>query len=159
MKTLVRHLAFLLAAAASLPAFAGDTDISIADPYVRMVPPGTSTTGAFMVVKNGSNADRKLVKADSPVARAVELHNHINDNGVMKMRQVPEIDIKAKGETALKPGSYHVMLIDLKQALKEGDSVPMTLTFDDGSTRKIDVPVKMPQAMMPMEGDHGKMKH
>jgi len=161
MNTPFRRFALLLAVATSLPVFAGDADVSIsvADPYVRMVPPGTPTTGAFMVVKNGGNADRKLVRADSPVARSVELHNHINDNGVMKMRPVKEIELKAKGEAVLKPGSYHVMLIDLKQALKEGESIPMTLTFDDGSTRKIDVPVKMPQAMMQMDGDHSKMKH
>jgi hypothetical protein len=160
MNTLFRRFALLLAVAATLPAYAGEAaDVSVADPYVRMVPPGTPTTGAFMVVKNDGSTDRKLVRADSPVAKAVELHNHINDNGVMKMRQVKEIDIKAKSETALKPGGYHVMLIDLKQALNEGETVPMTLTFDDGSTRKIDVPVKMPQAMMQMDGDHSKMKH
>lgn len=158
-----RRVALLLAAAATFPvsmlAFAAEADITVVDAYVRMVPPGTPTTGAFMTVKNGGSADRKLMKADSPVAKAVELHNHINDNGVMKMRPVKEIDVKSKGQAELKPGSYHVMLIDLKQVLKEGDTVPLTLTFDDGSTKKIDAPVKRPQAMMQMEHDHGNMKH
>jgi copper(I)-binding protein len=158
-----RHFALLLAAVATVPAstlaHAADADITVADAYVRMVPPGTPTTGAFMTVKNNGSADRKLIKAESPVAKIVELHNHINDNGVMKMRPVKEIDVKSKGQAELKPGSYHVMLIDLKQTLKEGDTVPVTLTFDDGSTKKIDAPVKKPQAMMQMEHDHGNMKH
>lgn len=164
MKTPFRHLPLLIAAACCLPAsapvLAADADLSVADPYVRMVPPGTPTTGAFMIIKNNGAADRKLLGVDSPIAKTVELHRHINDNGVMKMRQVGEIDVKARGEAILKPGGYHVMLIDLKQALKEGETIPMTLTFDDGSTKKIDVPVKMPQAIIQMgkETDRGKTK-
>lgn len=155
-----RHLALLLGAAASLSALnaqAAEADLSVADAYVRLAPPGTPTTGAFMTIKNAGSADRKLLKADSPVARSVELHNHINDNGVMKMRQVAEIDVKAKGQAVLKPGSYHIMLIDLKAPLKEGETVPMTLTFDDGSTKQLDAPIKKPQAMMQMDKEH--MKH
>lgn len=164
MKTLLHPLPLLIVAAIALPAatpsLATEADVSVADPYVRMVPPGIPTTGAFMVIKNNGEVDRKLLRADSPVAKTVELHRHLNDNGVMKMRQVREIDIKAKSEAVLKPGAYHVMLIDLKQAIKEGETIPMTLTFDDGSTKKIDVPVKMPQAMLQTdkETDHGKMK-
>ena len=150
-----RQLACLLAAVAlpALPAFSAESDIAVSDAYVRLVPSGAPTTGAFMTLKNGGDKDRKLVKVDSPVAKTVELHNHINDNGVMRMRPVKEIEIKAKGEATLKPGSYHAMLIDLKQQLKEGDTVPVTLTFDDGSTRKVDAAVKKPQAAMP-GGEH-----
>ncbi len=159
----------LVAAALSTATIAAESDFTVTDATVRAVPPGTPTSLAFMTVRNDGAADRKLVKADSPVAKTVELHNHINDNGVMRMRQVKEIEIKAKGQVELKTGSYHVMLIDLKQVLKEGDTVPVTLTFDDGSTKKIDAPVKKPQATMPMGGemshkadhnmDHSKMKH
>jgi len=155
----IRNLVALLATV-SLPAFAAD--LGVVDAYVRMVPTGTPTTGAFMTIKNSGSTDRKLVKADSPAAKTVELHNHINDNGVMKMRQVKEIAVKAGGQAELKPGSYHVMLIDLKAPLKEGETVPLTLTFDDGSSQTIDAPVKKPQAMMQQmehKMDHGKMKH
>jgi hypothetical protein len=146
---------------ATLPSFASEAELTVTDATVRAVPPGTPTSGAFMIISNGSNVDRKLLKADSPVAKTVELHNHINDNGVMRMRQVKEIEVKANDQVALKSGSYHIMLIGLKQTLNEGDSVPITLTFDDGSTKKIDAPVKMPQATMKMgsEMDHDKMKH
>lgn len=162
------HLAPLLAMTliatllgATLPSFASEAELTVTDATVRAVPPGTPTSGAFMTISNSSNVDRKLLKADSPVAKTVELHNHINDNGVMRMRQVKEVEVKANDQVALKSGSYHIMLIGLKQTLNEGDSVPITLTFDDGSTKKIDAPVKMPQATMKMgsEMDHSKIKH
>lgn len=137
--------------------------ISIIDPYVRLAPPGTKTTGAFMTIKNASDKDIQIVKADSPAAHATELHNHINDSGIMRMRQVREIALPAKGEAVLKPGGYHVMLIDMKAPLKEGDKVAITLGFSDGGTKTIEVPVKKPIVEMPMGGmggmDHGKMKH
>jgi copper(I)-binding protein len=62
------------------------------------------------------------------------------------MRPVPAIEIKAKGEAVLKPGGLHVMMIDLKAPLKEGDSVPITLTFDDGSSKQVDARVVKPTA-------------
>jgi copper(I)-binding protein len=149
MKTVdtnILRLALLLAATAALPPplLAAEAELTVSDHYVRMVPPGTPTSGAFMTIKNSGNTDRKLLKVESPVAKTVELHTHINDNGMMKMRPVKEIDIKAHGQAELKPGSYHVMLIDLKQALKEGETVPLTLTFDDGSTKKLDAPIRKP---------------
>ncbi len=164
------RIALLFVATTFAPfALAGEADFSVSDAYVRAVPPGTPTTAAFMTIRNNGNADRKLLKAASPIAKTVELHNHINDNGVMRMRQVKEIEVKAKGQAELKSGSYHVMLIDLKQTPKDGDSVPLTLTFDDGSTKTINAPVKRPEAMMQMGGeteqktdhkmDHSKMKH
>lgn len=145
-----------MAALLALTALAHAGDVSVSDPYVRLVPQGTPTTGAFMVLKNQGASDRKLLKAESTVAKTVELHNHINDGGVMRMRQVKEIEIKAKGETALKPGSYHVMLIDLRQPLKEGDKVSITLTFDDHSTETVEAPVKKPMAAMQDAHGHGK---
>jgi copper(I)-binding protein len=164
MRNYLRHTILLLGALTlSTAVFAAEGDFTVTDAYVRAVPPGTPTSLAFMTIKNSSDADRKLVKADSPVAKTVELHNHTNENGVMKMRQVKEIIVKAKGQAELKTGSYHVMLIDLKQTLKEGDTVPVMLTFDDGSTKKLELPVKMPQTVMKMDGDkamdHSKMKH
>lgn len=134
--------------------------ISVADPYVRMAPPGSRTTGAFMTVKNAGDKDTQLVSAAATVAKVVELHNHINDGGVMRMRQVKEIAVPAKGEAQLKPGGYHVMLIDMQQPLKEGEHVVITLGFADGSKKEVHAPVKKPMAEMPMGGmDHGKMKH
>jgi copper(I)-binding protein len=134
-------LATILAAAWSVAALA-DGAVSIADPQVRLVPPGTPNTGVFMVIRNSGDKDVKLVKAESTAAKSVELHTVIEEGGMKKMRPVPDIAVKAKGETVLKPGDYHVMLIGLAKPLQEGDSVPLTLRFDDGSSQSLKAPVR-----------------
>ncbi|NTV70475.1 MAG: copper chaperone PCu(A)C [Azonexaceae bacterium] len=135
---------------------AGAADnVSVQDPYVRLAPPNAPATGAFMVIKNNGDKDVKVVKADNPASKVTELHTHLNEGGVMKMRPVPSIDIKAKGEAVLKPGSLHVMMIDLKAPMKEGDVVPITLSFDDGSTKQVDAKVVRPMAApMPAAMEH-----
>lgn len=133
-----------------------DAGLRIEAPWVRLAPPGAAATGAFMRIENSGASDRQLVRADSPVAQTVELHTHINENGMMKMRAVPSIAIKAGGTTELKPGSYHVMLIGMKQALKDGDSVPITLTFDNGSQQQIQAPARPIHAEGMM---HGGVRH
>ena len=111
-----------------------------------------------MVLKNDGGKDAKLVRAENSVSKITELHTHLNEGGVMKMRQVPAIDIKAKGEAVLRPGGFHVMMIDLKTPLKDGDKVAITLGFEDGSSKQIEAPVKKPMPMAaPM--DHSAHKH
>ena len=136
--------------------FAASADqITVQEPYVRLAPPNAPATGAFMVIKNNGDKDVKVLKADNPASRVTELHTHLNEGGVMKMRPVPAIEIKAKGEAILKPGSLHVMMIDLKAPMKEGDVVPITLSFDDGSSKQVDAKVVRPMpAAMPMEHKH-----
>lgn len=157
-------LALLLGALPQL-AFSADSALTVVDPYVRLMPPSAPTSAAFMVITNAGHADRQLVSAQSPAARTVELHNHVNEAGVMKMRQVPNIEIKAGGQAELKPGSYHLMLIDIKAPLKDGDTVPITLSFDDGSTMPIKAPVRKLQTAMPADKamnkhhDHQGMQH
>jgi copper(I)-binding protein len=151
----------LAALAACLPLAtwaAGAADnVAVVDPYVRLVPPGAMATAAFMVLKNSGEKDAKVVKAETSASKVTELHTHLNEDGVMKMRQVPAIAIKAKSETALEPGGLHVMMIDLKGPLKEGDKVAITLGFDDGSSKKIEAPIRKPMPM-PAE-DHSAHKH
>lgn len=131
-------------------------DVVIHEPYVRLAPPNAQATGAFMVIRNSGAKDVKLVKADNPASRLTELHTHINDKGVMRMRQVQAIDVPAKGEAVLQPGGLHVMMIDMKAPLKEGEVVPMTFTFDDGSSKQVDVKVQKaaPAGMQMRHGQH-----
>ena len=153
------RLTFLLAttlSALTLPSHAADSNLRIHAPYVRLAPPGAAATGAFMRIENTGATDRQLIKAESPAAKTVELHTHINEGGMMKMRAVPFISIKAGGQTELKPGSYHVMLIGLTQPLKDGDQVAITLTFDDGSQQRISAPARPIHAEA---ASHGGMKH
>ena len=146
----------LLAAFALLGSAVAHAEVIVAEPWVRATVPAQKATGAFMQIRNTSDAERKLVKAESPVAKTVELHNHVNENGVMKMRPVTHIVVPAHGKAELKPGSYHVMLIDLKAPLKEGEAVPLTLSFDDGSTQRVDAPVRKPHDGAPTGHGHGK---
>lgn len=153
----------LLATLLSVPANAAGTAdlVSVTDPYVRLAPPGAKVTGAFMTIKNAGDKDVQLVSAASQLASMTELHNHINDGGVMRMRQVKEIVVPAKGEVALKPGSYHVMLIDMKSLPKEGDHVVITLGFADGSRKEVHAVAKNPMSAAAPAGamDHSKMHH
>jgi copper(I)-binding protein len=131
----------------SAGALAGSADaVSVDQPYVRLAPPNAPATGAFMVIRNGGDKDVRVVRADNPVSRVTELHTHLNEGGVMKMRPVAAIEVKAKGKAVLEPGGLHVMMIDLKAPMKEGDSIPITLTFADGSSKQVDAKVVRPGA-------------
>ncbi len=143
MKTSALLFSLILAGSAGWASAAGNADlVTVVDPYVRLAPPNAKATGAFMVLKNTSDKEIKVTKAESTVSKVTELHTHINEGGVMKMRQVPDIAIAAKGEAVLQPGGLHVMLIDMKAPLKEGDNVSITLGFDDGSSKPIEAPVR-----------------
>jgi copper(I)-binding protein len=94
-----------------------------------VVPPGQPNSAAFMVLVNSSDVAHQVVSASSPVANTVELHTHTNNNGVMEMRQISQIDVPAQGKAELAPGGLHIMLIELRQELKVGESVAVTLNM------------------------------
>lgn len=106
---------------------------------------GMGATGAvYMTIKNSGGAPDKLIKAQSDVAKTVELHTVINDNGVMSMRPVEGIDIPAGESVTLKPGGFHVMLIGLNRDLKIGDSFQVTLQFEKGGQQVVQSTVRQP---------------
>ena len=102
------------------------------------------------LTNTGKQADR-VVSASTEAAGITELHTHLNENGVMKMRQVNDIRVEAGSTVKLQPGGLHVMLIKLKQPLKEGDSVPLTLRFEKAGEVKVDVKVDKVGAMPAMQ--------
>ena len=118
------------------------TDLSVDSPYVREVPPGVTTSAAFLTLKNDSDKALALIKVNSDIAKNIELHEHTHKDGMMVMRQVDKISIPAHGKTALKPGGYHIMLIGLTRKLKSGDSVLLELEFDNGTKQIITANVK-----------------
>lgn len=117
-------------------------NLGISQPWSRALPP-TSVTGAvFVSVFNQGETDH-LLAAQSPVAQALELHNHLEQDGLMQMIEVQEIEIPgAGGLLELKPGSYHIMLIGLKQPLREGDRFPLQLSFARSGTIELEVEVR-----------------
>jgi hypothetical protein len=115
--------------------------LKIDHPFARATPAGAKVAGAFMTIQNtGTTADR-LVSAASPVAGVVELHEMAMEGSVMKMRAVAGIEIPAGGKAELKPGGYHVMLMDLKGPLVEGKDIPLSLRFEKAGS--VDVKVKI----------------
>ena len=108
--------------------------VTIHAPWVRGTVPMQQASGAFMQLS--ADKTTRLVAAQSPVAKVAELHEMVMDNNVMKMRQIPGLDIVPGSTLDLKPGGFHIMLIELKQQLKGGDVVPITLIFEDTQTKK-----------------------
>jgi periplasmic copper chaperone A len=111
-------------------AHAADTKPVAENGWSRATAAGQSVGAGFVTLRNPGDTADKLLSASSDVAGKVELHAHINDNGVMKMRPVPEIEVPAKGSVTLAPGGFHLMLIGLKAPLTEGQHVPLTLVFE-----------------------------
>lgn len=126
---------------------------AIESPWVRPTAPGAKVGGAFMTLVGGAQADR-VVGASSPAAAVVELHTHIMEGGVAKMRAVPAIDVPAGGRVELKPGGLHLMLINLKAPLKAGESIPLTLRFEKAGAIEVKVPVA---AQPPQASGHGDL--
>lgn len=152
----------LLAAAmnSAIAHAAGAADqLTVSDAYIRLAPPGAMATGAYMTIRNAGPREVRVVKAASTVSRSAELHTHLNEGGVMKMRQVKDIPVPPGGETLLKPGGLHVMLIDMRLSLREGDRVPITLGLDDGSSKEIGVPVINPGSSSGSMGGMPGHKH
>lgn len=136
----------LLALAAQAPMAAGPGTITVGDAYARAVPPGQPNSAAFMTLTNPSATPRALVSAQSPAAKTVELHTHINSGGMMQMRRIERIEVPAQGSVTLKPGGLHVMLIGLNGDLNPGSTVDLTLVFDDGGKVEVKAPVRTIEA-------------
>ena len=137
-------LLFALAALTSGAACAQTADpaINIKDAWVRTSVPGQRATGAFMKItaKEGT----RLVGASTPAAGVAEVHEMKMDGDVMKMRAVPALELPAGKTVELKPGGYHVMLMDLKAALPKDSTVPITLLFKDAKGVESRMELKLP---------------
>jgi copper(I)-binding protein len=117
-------------------------NVEIKDPWVRATVAQQKATGAFMQLT--AKADSKLLEARSPVAGVVEIHEMTMDKDVMKMRQIPGLALPAGKAVELKPGGYHVMLMDLKGQVKAGDVVPVTLVFEGKGGQRETLEIKAP---------------
>lgn len=124
--------------------------ITVDNAYVREVPPTMPNSAAFMKLTNHTGKNLQLLKATSPIAKTVELHEHVNVQGMMQMQQVRFITVPANGTTHLKPGGLHVMFIGLKKKLKAGEEVPLTLYFSNNTTLTLNAPVKKVHAGLQM---------
>jgi copper(I)-binding protein len=143
-------LAALLAASAAAPGFAQNGTVSVERAWARATAGAVTTGGAYMTLVDHGSAPDRLIAVSTPVAGSAELHVMTMDNGVMQMRPAAGgIAVEPGKPTELKPGGYHVMLLDLKRPLKEGERFPMTLTFEKAGTLEVAVTVGKPGAMAP----------
>ena len=126
---------------------AAEGTLSVGDPYIRAVPPGQTNSAAFMTIENRGDEPRALVAAESSASGVVELHTHLEEDGMMKMRRVDRIDLPAGETVTLEPGGLHLMLIGLTQDLKPGDELELTLIYDDDGRQQIKVPVRQIKMM------------
>ena len=121
--------------------------VEVKDAWVRTSVPGQRATGAFMKITAKDGA--KLVAVSTPAAGVAEVHEMKMEGDIMKMRAVTGgLDLPAGKTVELKPGGYHVMLMDLKTALPKDSTIPLTLTFKDAKGVESKVELKVPVAMV-----------
>lgn len=127
----------LMSAAMTLTAHA---QVAVKDAWVRATVGPQKVTGAFMQITSAQ--DTKLVAVQSAAAKKVELHTMEMDKDVMRMREIASLDLPAGKAVELKPGSYHIMLIDLVKPVKEGDTVAVTLVVENKDKKRESIEVK-----------------
>ena len=126
--------------------------VSVTEAWARATVPGQKATGAFMVLT--AKDVSKLVAASTPVAGITEIHEMKMDKDVMRMSAVAALDLPAGKAVELKPGGYHVMLMDLKNPLADKSTIPMTLTFEDAKGQKSRLEVQVPVRAMTAMSTH-----
>lgn len=129
-------------------------ELTIHDPWARATV-GAGAGAAFLEIRNVGEHDDRLVSADAEIAQRTELHTHVRDGDVMRMRQVEAIDLPAGATTKLEPGGLHVMLLGMSEPLAAGTQFPLTLSFAEAGAVTVQVQVKDVGAM----GGHSMMKH
>ncbi|KRC34449.1 hypothetical protein ASE28_08395 [Acidovorax sp. Root219] len=150
----------LAAASMAILASTANAQVTVKDAWVRATVPQQQATGAFMQLSAAK--DSKLVSASSPLTPVVEVHEMAMQDNVMRMRQIPAVELPAGKAVDLKPGGYHVMLLDLKQQVKEGDTVPITLVFEGKDGKRESMEIKAPVRALNAAAKpaaHGDHKH
>jgi copper(I)-binding protein len=159
--TLFKSTSLVLIATLASLAYAQtpSANVEVKDAWVRSTVPGQKGTGAFMKITAKDGA--KLVGVSSPVAGVGEVHEMKMEGDVMKMRALPLLDLPAGKAVELKPGGYHVMLMDLKQALVKDSKVPLTLVFKDakGAESKMELSLPVSNVAPAAPGKASDHKH
>jgi len=139
MNHFLRTLAASTVLVAAPSAFSQTT---VKDAWVRGTVAQQQASGAFMQITSAQGG--KLVSASSPVAGVSEVHEMAMEGTTMRMRPVPALELSAGRAVELKPGGYHLMLMDLKRELKAGDTVPLTLVIEGKDGKRETLEVKAP---------------
>lgn len=158
MRSLLTVLALLATACALAPETlaheATNAGVTVVHPWVRATPGGATVGAAYLEIKTADGVADTLISASSPVAGRAELHTHIMDGDIMKMRRVDQLALVAGKSVLFGPQGNHVMLMDLKAPLKEGDLVKLTLVFAKAGPIEVEASVEPIGAMGPHGMDH-----
>ena len=131
--------------------------IGVENAWARATPAGAKTGAAYVaVINNGGTSDR-LLSAATPLAQEVQFHRETKDNGISRMRELHRVEIDPGAKVIFKPGDMHMMMVGLKQPLKEGETFPLTLTFEKAG--KIDVTVSVAKVGAMESGDMTSLMH
>lgn len=144
-----------------LPAAAHEEEsenLIISHPWSRATAPNQKVGAVFMEIQSKTGKPDRLIGGSTPDAEKVEIHNHIKDGDVMRMRRVDGVDIPAKGSVKLAPGGYHVMLMGLKAPLLEETVIPLTLTFEQAGDVEIEAVIESAGARGAASAPMKKMK-
>ncbi len=144
-------------AAPASSAAAGGGTMTVTDAWARAMPPGQTTSAVYLKLANGTGQDDALVSVSTPVTATAEIHEVMAvtaapdasadaggmGGGMMGMQPIAKLPIPAGGSVELKPGAFHIMLIDVKDPLKDGSTIEVTLNFEKAPPITLTVPVKM----------------
>lgn len=119
---------FALIISACSPPMVTEPDISISGAWVRLPPAGRDITGGYFVIENTGAAD-VLLSVSSPTAGSIEMHHHVQEDGMMQMREVPRIEVPANGPLVFQPGGYHLMMFGVS-GLQQGQQINLLLDFE-----------------------------
>jgi hypothetical protein len=120
---------------------ARQNSIVIEHPWSRATPAGAKNGAVYATVINSGNSDDSLIGAATPVGGQVQFHSVVEENGVSRMRELPAVEVRPGAKVTFGPGGMHIMVVGLKEPLKEGQSFPMTMTFEKAGKIDVMVPV------------------
>jgi len=155
--TSILLLLLLLSAGQAHPQTSGQNAIVVERPWARATPAGARTGVVYVTLINNGSSNDSLLSAATPVADQVQFHSASQENGVSRMREMRTVEVAPGARVAFSPGGLHIMVVGLKQPLKEGQTFPLTLNFEKAG--KIDVMVPIAKVGAMQGGRMGSMTH
>ena len=128
----MRWLNLIFVAVMTLPAMSTAAEVEISNAWLKESIPGTENGAGYFTISNVGTDVTTIVGAQTDASRAVEVHQHVLRDGMMRMRRVPELQLEPGETVVFQPGGYHLMLFGVKNAFKPGQNVEFTLLFNDG---------------------------
>ncbi len=125
----------------SIATASAHVEVVISNSFSRTLPPNVQNGAVFLEIVNKGEKEDFLIRSTTPIARAVEFHQHTHEDGLMRMKKIDSIPIMYNTKVSLSPGGLHIMLLDLKQPLIEGENFPLTLFFKKSGDITISVPI------------------